>query len=86
MIDGIKGVFDKGSVDQRPEYVWPEGKIIISTDPVAGDSCGLKLINKEMGKRGLALIGDPGKELDYLLAADNMGLGTNNSNVINLNI
>jgi len=86
VIDGIKGVFDKGPVDRGPEYIWPEGKLIMSVDPVAGDSYGLKLINDERRRRNLTPVGDLRHQLDYLVEAEKRGLGQIKSRVVHLNI
>lgn len=86
IIEGINGVFHKGPVDNGPDYVWPGGKLIMSIDPVAADSHGLKLINEERKKRNLSLIGDSEQGLDYINKASQIGLGEINPEVIQLSI
>jgi len=86
IIDGIKGVFDKGPVDHGSEYTWEEGRLIMSTDPVAGDIYGLSLINKERKRRSLPLIRDSERGLNYLVKAYQNGLGSDSPKVISLRV
>ncbi len=66
------GQYHKGPRWQK-NYVWPEGRIIMGTDPVAVDTVMLGILDRKRKEKGRGSIASKAK---YLKLSDKLGLGT----------
>ncbi|HEX3778003.1 MAG TPA: DUF362 domain-containing protein [Polyangiaceae bacterium] len=82
--DAFKIIYDKGPLDKDPKTRIPHGAVYVSTDPVAMDTYGWKVIDDERKARGLPSLKDSGREPAYIRAAGNFGLGVHDLNAINV--
>jgi len=80
--DAFKITYDKGPLDKDPKTRIPHGAVYVSTDPVAMDTYGWKLIDDERKARNLPSLKDAGREPAYIRAAGNFGLGVHDMNQI----
>jgi uncharacterized protein (DUF362 family) len=89
ILDGIKGVFQKGPFGQNPEFVWEYNALFFATDPVALDRIEWQIIDAKRqekklppvaatGKTGLDPLGTEGFDIrqpQHISLAANLGLG-----------
>jgi hypothetical protein len=89
ILDGIKGVFQKGPFGRDPEFVWEYNALLLATDPVALDHVEWRIIDarrKEAklppvagtGKAALDPLGTEGfdvRQPQHIALAGNLGLG-----------
>jgi hypothetical protein len=89
IMDGIKGVFQKGPFGQNPEFVWEYNALFFATDPVAMDHIEWRIIDAKRkekslppvaatGKAGLDPLGTEGFDIrqpQHIPLAGNLGLG-----------
>ncbi len=89
IMDGIKGVFQKGPFGQNPEFVWEYNALFFGTDPVAMDHIEWRIIDAKRreknlppvaatGKTGLDPLGTEGFDIrqpQHIPLAANLGLG-----------
>jgi uncharacterized protein (DUF362 family) len=89
IMDGIKGVFQKGPFGANPEFIWEYNGLFFATDPVAMDHVEWRIIDarrKEKnlppvaatGKAGLDPLGTEGFDIrqpQHIPLAANLGLG-----------
>jgi Domain of unknown function (DUF362) len=89
IMDGSKGVFQKGPFGQNPEFVWEYNALFFATDPVAMDHIEWRIIDAKRkeknlppvaatGKAGLDPLGTEGFDIrqpQHVPLAGNLGLG-----------
>ncbi len=71
--DGYKIMYDGGPVEVR-SFV-PHEAVYVTTDPVAMDSYGYKLVDDLRVSKGMKTLKDAGREPGYIAAAADLGLG-----------
>jgi len=83
--DGIISQYDKGP-GYAPSKTWKYSGLLVSTDPVALDFVGTKIIDKKRFSSGLKLLADIGREPEYIaISADKFhNLGTNDPKIMEL--
>ena len=72
--DALRGQWHGGPA-YKPQWSWPCGKIIVSTDPVALDAVGLKMIEEKRLNEGMSSLTEVGRYPTYLQTAEKAGLG-----------
>src|SRR6185436_14754387 len=82
--DAFKITYDGGPLDKRPEARIPHGAVYASTDPVALDTVGWKVIDDERKAHGLRSLKDSRREPRYVTTAGEFGLGVRDLNKIDL--
>jgi uncharacterized protein (DUF362 family) len=89
IMDGIKGVFQKGPFGANPEFIWEYNALFFGTDPVAMDHVEWRIIDAKRsekrlpgvaatGKSGLDPLGTEGFDIrqpQHIPLAANLGLG-----------
>jgi hypothetical protein len=89
ILDGIKGVFQKGPFGANPEFVWEYNALFFATDPVALDHVEWRIIDAKRKEKGLPPVGATGKlgldplgtegfdvrQPQHIALAANLGLG-----------
>jgi uncharacterized protein (DUF362 family) len=89
IMDGIKGVYQKGPFGQNPEFVWEYNALLFATDPVAMDRIEWRIIDAKRkeknlppvaatGRAGLDPLGTEGFDIrqpQHIPLAGNLGLG-----------
>jgi hypothetical protein len=89
IMDGIRGVYQKGPFGRNPEFAWEYNALFFSTDPVALDHIEWTIIDakrKDMNLPGVASVGrtaeDPFetegfdvRQPQHIPLAGNLGLG-----------
>jgi uncharacterized protein (DUF362 family) len=84
IVDAFKFMADKGPLYRGPQYLLPHGSVYVSTDPVAMDTIGLKLVEDERKKQGLKTLSQARREPRYIRTASELGLGVHDLNQIRL--
>jgi uncharacterized protein (DUF362 family) len=82
IVDAFKFMADKGPLYRGPQYLLPHGAVYVSTDPVAMDTIGLKVVEDERKKQGLTTLKQSGREPRYIRTACELGLGVHDMNQI----
>lgn len=82
--DAFKITYDKGPLDKDPRTRVPHGAIYVSTDPVALDTIGHGVIDKERLARGGMTLEKAGRLPHYIRQAAEMGIGVHDLNAIRL--
>lgn len=82
--DAFKIIFDKGPLDKDPRTRAPHGAIYASTDPVALDRIGARVIDAEREQRGGVSLEKAGRPPRYIEQAANLGLGVFDENDLSL--
>jgi hypothetical protein len=72
--DAIRGQWHGGPAF-KPQWSWPYGKILVSTDPVALDATCLKIIEDKRAEEGMSSLREVGRYPTYLQTAEKAGLG-----------
>ena len=80
LFDALLGVYSGGPRWQR-QYVWPYGGILVGTDPVATDAVALRILDEKRRAEG---IGSLAPRAAFLDAAEALGLGTRDPDLIEL--
>jgi len=94
ILDGIRGVFQKGPFGQNPEFVWDYNALFFATDPVAMDRVEWRIIDarrKEAklppvagtGRSALDPLGTEGfdvRQPQHIILAGQLGLGRSDFN------
>jgi uncharacterized protein (DUF362 family) len=89
ILDGIKGVFQKGPFGRNPEFIWEYNALFLATDPVALDRVEWRIIDAKRkeeklppvaatGKSALDPLGTEGfdvRQPQHISLAGNLGLG-----------
>jgi len=73
--DAFKIIYDRGPLDKDPRMRVPHGAVYASTDPVALDRVGWKVIDDERLRRGGMTLEKAGREPRYILRAADLGVG-----------
>lgn len=73
--DAFQVIYDEGPIDVNPRRRVPFESIYASTDPVATDVIGWKVIERLRKDNGLPTLADAGREPTYLKVAGELGLG-----------
>jgi uncharacterized protein (DUF362 family) len=82
--DAFKVMYDKGPLDKDPKTRIPHGALYVSTDPVAMDTMGVKILDAERVARKLPALKDSGREPRYTRVASELGLGVHDLNQIRM--
>jgi hypothetical protein len=82
IVDALRVMVDHGP-QAGEEYVDPGYLLLVGTDPVAVDTCGLFWLNRLRKERGLTPIGGRPQYVTYLHAAEASGLGSAKLDKIN---
>lgn len=82
--DAFKIIYDKGPLDKDPRMRVPHGSIYASTDPVALDTVGVKVIDDERIARGGMTLLKAGRDPRYLRRAAELGIGVHDWNELRL--
>jgi len=72
--DALRGQWHGGPAF-KPQWSWPCGKILVSTDPVALDVTGLGIIESKRAEQGMPSLKEAGRYPKYLETAEKRGLG-----------
>jgi uncharacterized Fe-S center protein len=84
LTDAFKIIYDKGPLDKDPRTRAPHGSIYASTDPVALDAVGVRVIEEERRERGGMSLKKAGREARYLKRAAELGIGVYDWNELRL--
>ncbi len=82
IVDAFKITYDKGPLDKDPRTRVPHGAVYVSADPVAIDTVGLQVIERERKERGVPTLESAGREARYIRHAGDFGLGAHDWNDI----
>ncbi len=61
IMDGIRGVFQKGPFGSNPEFAWEYNALFLATDPVAMDHVEWRIIDEKRKASGLPPVAATGK-------------------------
>ncbi|MFO0953126.1 MAG: DUF362 domain-containing protein [Isosphaeraceae bacterium] len=89
ILDGIKGVFQKGPFGANPEFIWEYNALFLATDPVAMDHVEWRIIDAKRREKGLPPVAATGRtaldplgtegfdvrQPQHIALAANLGLG-----------
>lgn len=84
IVDAFKITYDKGPLDKDPRTRVPHGSVYASTDPVALDTVGWRVIDEERKARKIPDLARSGREPRYVRYAGELGLGQHDWNEIRL--
>jgi uncharacterized protein (DUF362 family) len=84
VVDAFKVMYDKGPLDKDPKTRIPHGAVYVSTDPVAMDAYGWKVVDEERKARRLPSLKESKREPRYITTAAELGLGVADLNAIKL--
>ena len=73
--DGYKIIYDQGPLDKNPKRRIPHGAVYVSTDPVAMDTIGWKIIDAARKDNGMKSLKQVRREPTYIAKAADFGLG-----------
>ena len=65
----------QGGPASRPQWRWPYGGLILSTDPVAADAVGREILQRRRAAVGMKPFEDDGRPVRYLASGAARGLG-----------
>ncbi len=82
--DAFKIIYDKGPLDKDPKRRIPYGAVYVSTDPVAMDTIGWKVVEEARKQNGLKTLTAAKREPTYIAKAAELGLGIHDVNKIRL--
>jgi uncharacterized protein (DUF362 family) len=80
--DAFKMLCDGGPLDKNPRGRLLHGSIYVSTDPVALDVMGAKLVNERRKEKGYPTLEAAQREPTYIRIAGELGLGVADPNLI----
>lgn len=80
--DAFKIMYDRGPLDKDPRMRVAHGSVYASTDAVALDRVGWKVIDDERLRRGGMTLAKAGREPLYILRAADLGVGIGDMNDI----
>jgi uncharacterized protein (DUF362 family) len=81
ILDAIHAQYNGGPYGD-PKWIWNYNSILFSTDPVALDYLGAKIINEKREKEGMPELAKVGKAARHITTAARMDLGTNDPSKI----
>jgi uncharacterized protein (DUF362 family) len=84
IVDGFKVIYDGGPLDKKPECRVPHEAIYVSTDPVAMDTMGWKIVDGWRQDKKLPSLAKAGREPTYIRVASDLGLGVANLDQIKM--
>lgn len=84
LTDAFKLIYDKGPLDKDPKMRVPHGAIYASTDAVALDTVGARVIDEERKQRGGRTLEASGRKPLYIERAAELGAGVHDWNSIRL--
>jgi len=84
IVDAFKIIYDKGPLDKDPKMRVPHGAVYASTDPVALDTVGWRVIDDERKARGGMTLEKAGRIPRYIQRAAELGIGIHDFNEIRL--
>jgi uncharacterized protein (DUF362 family) len=84
IIDAFKIIYDKGPLDKDPKRRIPYGAVYATTDPVAMDTIGWKVVDKARTENGMKTLAQVGREPKYIAKAASLGLGVHAESKIKL--
>ena len=64
-----------GGPPHHQQWVWNDGSVMMSADPVAIDRVGWKVIEDKRREHGMPTLLDAGREPKYIFSAERLGLG-----------
>lgn len=82
--DAFKIMYDRGPLYKDPRTTIPHGAVYVSTDPVAMDTMGWKIVDDERKKRNIPNLKDSRREPRYVRNAGEFGLGVHDMNHIRM--
>jgi len=82
--DGFKLMYDRGPLLKDPNTVVPHGAIYAATDPVALDTIGSEMVDKERKAHKVRTLAEVGRASKYVQTAGELGLGVADLNKIKL--
>jgi uncharacterized protein (DUF362 family) len=82
--DGMKLIYDGGPLDKNPRGRILHGSIYVSTDPVALDAVGAKLVDELRKQNGYPGLKAALREPDYIRIAGELGLGVADLNAVRM--
>ena len=74
VIDAIMGQAEGGPA-YAPEWTWPANRILVTTDPVAGDALAADWIARERARRGRPSLREAERHPAWIATAAALGLG-----------
>jgi uncharacterized protein (DUF362 family) len=80
--DAYQVIYEGGPIDTKPRRRVLHEAVYVSTDPVALDHMGWKVVEKLRADNGLPTLKDAGREPTYLRVAAQLGLGVFDDNRI----
>jgi len=66
--DGLVAQYE-GGPPYMPQWTWPLGALLLSTDPVALDYVGWQILEKKRAEKGLPSLEEAGRKPQYILTA-----------------
>jgi uncharacterized protein (DUF362 family) len=84
VVDAFKVMYDKGPLDKDPRTRIPHGAVYVTTDPVAMDAYGSKVVDDERKARRLPSLKEVKREPRYITTAAELGLGVADLDAIKL--
>ena len=89
VMDGIRGVFQKGPFGTSPEFAWEYNALLLATDPVAMDHVEWRIVDEKRKASGLPPVAGSGlaaldplgtegfdvRQPQHIAVAGNLGLG-----------
>jgi uncharacterized protein (DUF362 family) len=82
--DGFRVMYDRGPLLKDPNTVVPHGAVYASTDPVALDTLGSDIVDKERKNHKMRTLAESGRASKYIQTAAELGLGVADLNKIRL--
>ncbi len=80
--DGFKLIYDEGPLDKNPRRRILHGGVYVSTDAVAMDTVGWKVIDDVRRDKGMKSLAESKREPKYIQTAAEMGIGIHDMNRI----
>ncbi len=74
----------EGGPGADPRFIWRPNRLLVSADPVALDTVGMKLIDEKRQQQGLPTLEAAGRKPKQLASAAERNLGTNDPSKIDL--
>lgn len=84
IIDAYKIIYDKGPLDKDPKRRIPYGAVFATTDPVAMDTIGWKIVDQARKDNGMKSLAQVGREPKHIAMAADLGLGAHAESKIKL--
>jgi uncharacterized protein (DUF362 family) len=82
--DGYKVIYDEGPLDRNKKRRVPHEAVYVSTDPVAMDTVGWRIVEKLRKENNLPTLKEASREPSYIRIAGELGLGIHDLNRITM--